>query len=71
MTFFVFLRYVSFAGVVPAHELHAILQKRMEWHDANIAIFVQMWKDCVDPAGAGASAAPRLNLGGLDNTLPD
>ena len=57
--------------VLPTHKLHAILQKRMEWHDANIAIFVQMWKDCVDPAGAGALAAPRLSLGGLDNTLPD
>jgi hypothetical protein len=40
----------------------------MEWHDANIAIFVQMWKTCVDPAGAGASATP---LGGLDNMMPD
>jgi len=58
--------------VLPAHELHVILQKLMKWHDANdIGIFVQMWKDCVDPAGAGALAAPRLSLGGLDNTLPD
>jgi len=57
--------------VLPAHELHAILQKRMEWHDANITIFVQMWKNCVDPAGAGASAAPHLSLGSLDTTLPN
>ena len=70
MTFFVFLRCVSFAGVAYAYA-PCYIAEADGVHDANIAIFVQMWKDCVDPAGAGASAAPRLSLGGLDNTLPD
>ena len=45
--------------LLPAHDLHAILPKRMEWHDANIAIFVQMWIHCGKTVWTRLGRGPR------------
>ena len=58
--------------VWPASELQSFLEKRVEWHDANISKFVEKWQAYVEPAGGGraeASKAPRQT--GPDNTLPE
>ena len=58
--------------VLPAHELHTILQKRIQWHNANISTFVKMWQDCVDPAGMGQGGLMAARPAGcLDTTLPE
>ena len=65
---FMFLKRL-FLQVLPAHELESLLQRRKEWHDANISKFVEAWKDYVDPAGV--EAAKPLGACGLDNVLPE
>ena len=47
---FMFLKRL-FLQVLPAHELHTILQKRIQWHNANISTFVKMWLDGGSPSG--------------------
>ena len=54
---------------MPAHELEPLLQRRAEWHNANISKFVEAWKDYVDPGGVGEAKPP--SACGLDNVLPD
>ena len=68
---FMFLKRL-FLQVLPAHELHTILQKRIQWHNANISTFVKMWQDCVDPAGMGQGGLTVARPAGcLDTTLPE
>ena len=56
---FMFLKHL-FLQVLPAHDHHTILQKRIQWHKANISTFVKMWLD-----GGSHSGLPGYHSAGI------
>ena len=58
--------------ILPAADLQTMLEKRVQWHDANMPKFIETWKEYVDPAGGGVPAAAAAAVpSGVDNTMPE